>query len=305
MTPGTTVALATLIGTISRFLFLTVDYRQYPSYPQGYLVHLSLGAIAAFLGAVAIPALASKDFAAATFLALAAQQFREIRNLERTGLENLEKVELVPRGPAYIEGIAKAFEARNYIAMFTALITSGVIYLVEANGFLEVSLAAFLSLLLVLYLRDSLRGARVGDYAEITPARLSFKGSILYVDEIMLMNVGSREARDLILEHGLGAVLTPRDINARVTLANLGQRQAILHDLATILGIRRDQDEPEFSPQARLDHESGKIGIFIVPVNKDAEAMRVAIAHVPLLESAKRRPSAAISGRLAARRSGR
>ncbi len=305
MTPGTTVALATLIGTLSRFVFLKVDYRQYPSYPQGYLIHLSLGAIAAFLGAVAIPALASKDFAAATFLALAAQQFREIRNLERTGLENLEEIELVPRGPAYIEGIARAFEARNYIAMFTSLLTSGVLYLVQASGLLKVSLAVFLSLLLVLYLRDSLRGARVGDYAEITPAQLSFKGSVLYVDEIIIMNVGSPQAREKILKHGLGAVLTPRDINARVTLANVGQRQAIVHDLATILGIRRDQDEPEFTPMARLDHDSGKVGVFTIPVNKDAEAMRVAIAHVPLLESAKRRPSSAISGRLAARRSGR
>ncbi len=53
---------------------------------------------------------------------------------------------------------------------------------------------------------------------------------------------------------------------------------------------------------ARLDHDTGKIGVFIVPVNKDAAAMVTAITHVPLLESAKKRPSAAISGRLAARR---
>ena len=131
MTPSAIIFLGTVIGTLSRFYLLKVDYRQYPSYPQGYLVHLSLGAIAAFLGAVAIPALANKDYTAVTFLALAAQQFRDVRGVERDSLVNLEETEVVPRGSAYIEGIAKVFEARNYIAMLTALLSTGVIYLLR------------------------------------------------------------------------------------------------------------------------------------------------------------------------------
>lgn len=301
MSTGTVIALATLVGTLSRFHLLRVDYRQYPSYPQGYLVHLSLGAIAAFLGAVAIPALANKDYAAATFLALAAQQFREVRNLERESLARLEGSELVARGPAYVEGIAKVFEARNYIAMFTALLSSGLIYLIDSAWWFELLVAVGLSVGLVAYLEKVLRGSRVSGYAKVAPGELKFDGPNLTVGGIYLMNVGSSEARELILKYGLGAVLTPNDINARVSLANVGQRQAIVHDISTILGVRKDLDEPEFTPLARLDHETGRIGVYLVPVNKDADALVAAIRHVPLLESAKKRPSAAISGRLAAR----
>jgi len=119
------VALGTAIGALARFDTLRIDYRQYPSYPQGYTIHMTLGVIASFLGAVAIPALSARDFAAASFLALAATQFREVRSIERETLLNLEESELVPRGKAYIEGIARVFEARNYLAMMTAFVTSG------------------------------------------------------------------------------------------------------------------------------------------------------------------------------------
>ncbi len=61
------------------------------------------------------------DLAAASFLALAATQFREVRSVERETLRNMEDTELVPRGSAYIEGIARVFEARNYLTMLTGL----------------------------------------------------------------------------------------------------------------------------------------------------------------------------------------
>lgn len=118
------IIIGTLAGSITRIVLLRVDYRQYPGYPHGYIVHLTLGVIASALGAVAIPAIIEKDFTAFTFLALATQQFREIRNQERTTLESLEETELIKRGKDYIEGIAKTFEARNYLVMSTAFIAA-------------------------------------------------------------------------------------------------------------------------------------------------------------------------------------
>ena len=105
------IIAGTLVGTITRALLLRLDYRQYPGYPHGYISHLALGFIASALGAVAVPAILKPDFTAFTFLALAAQQFREIRSMERQTLENLEQTELVRRGNDYIEGIARTFEA--------------------------------------------------------------------------------------------------------------------------------------------------------------------------------------------------
>lgn len=70
-------------GFLARWITLRSDYRHYPTYPHGQLVHLAVGFIAASLGAVAVPAIMKPDFVAVTFLVLAAQQFRDIRNMER------------------------------------------------------------------------------------------------------------------------------------------------------------------------------------------------------------------------------
>lgn len=114
----------TLLGTLARIFTLIVDYRQYPSYPNGYLTHIVTGFIASALGAVAIPAVLTKNFESFTFLALAIEQFREIRRIEFESLQALDDVEYVFRGNAYIDGIAKTFEARNYFSLVVSLATS-------------------------------------------------------------------------------------------------------------------------------------------------------------------------------------
>ena len=44
--------------------------------------------------------------------------------MERNTLAELDGFELVPRGKTYIEGIAVVFESRNYLVIFTSLITT-------------------------------------------------------------------------------------------------------------------------------------------------------------------------------------
>ncbi len=276
-----------------------MDYRQYPSYPQGYLTHFFLGFIASAIGAVALPALFSRHYEAVTFLALAATQFRDIRAMERDSLLALEEVELVPRGPAYIEGIAKVFEARNYVAMFLALWVAAVLLAFPGRLRWGFPLGLASGAILLLGLERLMAGRRVGDYATVRKAPLHFEGAFLYAGNVSLFNVGRPEAREAILEHGLGAVIEPLDINARATLASPGQRQAVLHDLSAILGIRRDVDEPEFTPIARLNHATGQIGLVILPVARDETALVEAIARVPIIESIKRKPTAAAAGRQA------
>ena len=105
-------------------LLLRTDFRQYPTYPTGRIIHLSFGFIAAFIGAVAIPAVLESDWTAVTFFGLAATQFREVRKMERESLQNIDNVRTSKRGTPFIEGMAQAFESRNYLVMFTALITT-------------------------------------------------------------------------------------------------------------------------------------------------------------------------------------
>lgn len=106
----TVIIVATVMGTLARYLALKIDYRQYPSHPNGFLIHLVIAFIAAGIGAIAIPAIKSNNYTAITFLALAIQHFRDVRKTERESLKDLESTEFTPRGEAYIDGIAKTFE---------------------------------------------------------------------------------------------------------------------------------------------------------------------------------------------------
>lgn len=295
------VIVGTLCGTGSRLALLRRDYRQYPSYPQGYTIHMALGVVAAFLGAVAAPALVAADFAAATFLALAATQFREVRSIERETLLNLEESELVPRGAAYIEGIARVFEARNYVAMFTGLLASiGTLVAGALTGELLAAGAAGVGVAVaaVVALRGGGEGPHVGDLAEVEIVPIEFDGPLLTVSGVVLMNIGLEEPRRRYVEEGLGVLITPKNPDAKATLANIGQRQAIAHDAATLVGVTKEVDEPYFTPLVRRDGKSGKVVLAIIPAEKDEEALLEAVRRVPVLEAAVRRPTRAKAGRM-------
>ncbi len=126
------ILLGTLVGFISRWWMLRGDTRQYPTFPNGYLIHLTTGFIAAAMGSVAYPALLGKNYVAVTFLALAIQQFRDIRKMEKDTLGSLEKESYAPRGRSYIDGIAKTFEARNYIVMIVSLSTTVSAFIIRS-----------------------------------------------------------------------------------------------------------------------------------------------------------------------------
>ncbi|HHY47453.1 MAG TPA: hypothetical protein GX506_09175 [Firmicutes bacterium] len=293
------IAVAILMGTLARLYMLRIDYRQYPSYPHGYAVHMSLGFIASSLGALAIPTLLKKDYMAVTILALAAQQFREVRDMERRSLQDLEDTELVPRGSAYIDGIAKVFEARNYLAMFTALVTSLAAFTLPFNTNLDLVLAVLSGLVTMFSLNFLMRGKRVRDIAIVREGHLHFVGSLLLVEDVVLTNIGLAESREMILARGLGVTIEPKDDNARATLFNLGQRQAIAHDASAIMGVRLDVSEREFTPLVRVNPNTGRIVMAIVPMEKDIECLLEAVRRVPVLESSVRKPISTKAGRVA------
>ena len=292
---GMTVGLGILMGTLARAYMLRSDYRQYPGYPHGYVTHLTLGFIAAALGSVALPAIAAKEYAAVTFLALAAQQFRDVRNMERESLAALEKAELIPRGLDYIEGIARVFEARNYLVILTALTVSSTNYVIHRPllsilvGIIFTYIAGFL-----------MKGRVIGDIAVVKAAKLNFRDALLRVDEIDVMNIGLPEMRQKVLEDGLGVIVHPKDDNSRATLHNMGQRQAIAHVATAILGSKKDVDTPEFTPMVRKNIDTGSVALFCVPAEKDIESLVAAVERVPVLESAKRAPLKSKAGRIAA-----
>ena len=282
-----------IMGIISRLTMLKVDYRQYPSDPQGVFSHLTLGVIAAGLGSVAVPALVENEYAAVTFLALAAQQFRDVRNMERQSLDNIEPTELVSRGIAYIEDIAKAFEARNYMTMTSSLIVSISIYLIDRTNItrtFSIVLGIIVGLITIASLNRLLSREKVKDIAKVLPAKVEFEGPLLKVNDIIIMNIALSASREIYSEKGIAVVIEPKDENGIATLANIGQRQAIQHNASALLGIRKDVDEPDFTPLARRDPHTGKIVMALVAMEPDVEFLVEAVENTIVLESAKRKP---------------
>jgi uncharacterized protein len=279
------IVTSIILGTIARILTLIVDYRQYPSFPNGYLIHLITGFIASALGAVAIPALLEKDFTAFTFLVLAIEQFREVRRIENESLRALDDMDYIYRGEAYIDGISKTFEARNYFSLivsFTSaltiqIITSPIIWIKVLGGTIS-------GTIVFLILRRFSKGKTVGDIADVVSGQIKVEGSELYVDDIFITNhLGSDHARYLVQNEGMAAVIRPRKNIFRTTLDNPGQRQAILFEVCRSLGIKRYH-------YTRKNYTNGHIAIVFVPIENDIIRFIEIIKKTPLLESVKKSP---------------
>ncbi|MGJ7919970.1 YIEGIA family protein [Neobacillus sp. LXY-4] len=279
------IAFGVIIGTLSRIYMLRTDYRQYPTYLHGKIIHIALGFIAAGLGTVAVPAILEEEFTAITFLTIAASQFREVRNMERNTLTELDGYEMVPRGSTYIEGISIAFESRNYLVILTSLVSTTGYLLMN----IWVGLAA--GIISVLISKSLMSGGRIKDIVDIEYVKPRFEGAGLYVDNIYIMNIGLPKRQEEVLKYGMGFILKPKNFNARTTIANLGQRQAILHDVSTALGVYRDSGTPALVPLAKRDLDDGRIGVFVLPQEKNIDKALEIIGRVPTLENAIRMPT--------------
>lgn len=279
------ILFGVIIGTFTRLYMLRTDYRQYPTYLHGKVIHIALGFIAAALGTVAIPSIMEEEFTAITFLTLAASQFREVRNMERNTLTELDEFELVPRGKTYIEGIAVAFEGRNYLVIFTSFITT-LAYIVVGwwAGIIAGIICLFIS-------KKLMSGNKLNELVDIEHHELHFDGAGLYIDNIYIMNIGLPARQEEVLKYGMGFILKPKNFNVRSTIANLGQRQAILHDVSVALGVFRDSGTPALVPLAKRDLDDGRVGVFILPQEKDIEKAITVIGQVPVLENAIRMPT--------------
>jgi hypothetical protein len=286
------IGLGILAGVLARILALRSDYRHYPGYPAGYVSHVTLGFLSAVIGAVFFPALAGKEYTAATFLVLAATNFTSVRKIEVSKLTAIDKFTLVQRGAGYIQGIAQTFEERNYLAMGVAVATSVAAQLADMYfghtwAFVAGGIAGILALIVALVLKS---GKRLGTEVEAKIEKLHFeKESLLYVGEVMLMEVGLPKARERWLKEGVGVVITPTTRRGAGAIWSLSQRQAIAQTVASLVGTRGDFGYPERTPLCRMDlpQGHGQAGLGIIPVAHDPQRILDAVRQTPLLESAK------------------
>lgn len=194
----------------------------------------------------------------------------------------LEGIELVPRGLAYVDGLAKSFEARNYIVLLSALTTSTTILLLPLDLLGKLVSGVLLGFLVKQGIFLLSRDDTIGDIAEVRVVPLTFQDYSLYVEDMYLTNIGLSKEREWVLENCLGIVITPKGVRSSITLANKGTRQAIIHEIGRVLGMRRF-----FTTQR--DVNTGRVGILVDLVYSEEEALLRVIRNVPLLESIRRK----------------
>lgn len=279
----TLILTAMVMGTLARIIVLKVDYRQYPSYPNGYMIHIVIGFIASTLGAVFVPALMTSNWTAVTFLSLAIQQFREVRKTEKESLKDLENTEFTPRGDAYIDGIAKTFESRNYFALAVSICTATAMQIYKPPMLVfDVGLGVIIGFLVIFILKRFSKGKQVGDIAKIKEGKIEVNESELFVDGIFVSNlVGTDNAQKMLQKEAFAVTIEPNEDHYRVTLDNFGQRKAILFEATRTVGVKRYH-------YTRKDFESGKTIIVIVPLIRDMNKLINAVKKTPLLESVKK-----------------
>lgn len=277
------IIIGIVMGTFARVATLKVDYRQIPTYPSAYFNNIIMGFIASALGAIAIPAVLRGDLVSVTFLTVAVQMFRETRTSERESLGKLEHTEYTQRGEAYIDGIAKTFESRNYIALVTALLSVFVMRVSGAKSlWILLPYGIITGLLVFWFLYWFTKGKTIGEICNISPGTIEVKDSELYVNGVWVTNMlGTDKSRELFSKDGVAVVVEPKRQISRITLENYGQRQAILFEAIKALGVRRYKF-------IRRNFENGNIIIAFLPILNDPELLKDAVAHTPILENSRK-----------------
>ncbi|WP_068793412.1 YIEGIA domain-containing protein [Brevibacillus laterosporus] len=282
----TIILTAMVMGTLARIFVLKEDYRQYPSYPNGFMIHILIGFIASTLGAVFVPAIMSSNWIAVTFLSLAIQQFRDVRKIEQESLRNLEKTEFTPRGEAYIDGIAKTFESRNYLALVVSISTATVMYVFKSLMLIvNVGIGVITGLVILLFIKRFSKGKQVGDIAIVKKGKIEIRESGLFVDGVFVSTIiGTANVQNVILEEAFAVTIEPNEEYLRIILDNYGQRKAILFEATRSIGVKRYH-------YTCKDFKSGKTIIVIVPLIRNIDKLLHAVKNTPLLESVKKNPS--------------
>lgn len=287
---------AMIIGILCRFFVLRVKDKQYPSRPQDYLEQIIMAGLAASLGAIALPALIDKEFSALTFLAVGIQQFQGLSNQEKITLENIDYEDMVEKGGPYIDNISITYEVRSYVSLFSALVAS-IVYIYVARKYAAPMLActilaaiggSIVGIIFVMILRRN----SIKDIADVYSAKISFDGPILKVNDIYMENIGLKDTQKRYLEKAVAIELVPKDLSGFGTLCDIGQQQAIMHNIYIHLGVDNDVDEKDIFPIARINFDKKSLLIIMMPLYKNEIIFMQAAESTPILDTAKRKLSA-------------
>lgn len=237
------------------------------------IVHMFLGFVASLLGALVIPAIFKPDFTAGVFVSIGTAQFHTIRGLERESWRDLDKGEPVPRGAAYIDGMAVSFEARIFLVMAVSAITTVISY------FLSWPVGLICGVLIGIAMRMWKQGKTVSDIGRVSLGQIEIRGTDVSVDGLQVDI--TLPTSDLFTNEMLALVVEPNNLAGVLTLAHLGQQQAILHNLAVAVGV---QTHASTAPVVTYYPKQKKLIAVILPIAHDEQLALSAVAGAPVLE---------------------
>ena len=191
-----------IIGLITRLIMLNLEQKQYPTQPNVLISQLVLAFVASCLGALLVPALIERSYTSITFLSLAAEQFRQVRENRRDTLTELEAKQLVKRGNAFIEEIAKTYEVRNYMCIISSFFTVGFYYLItsefKVGSNIGLIISTIFGIILAFILKKLLKRDSIGDIADVKIVDVTFENdSILKVGSLSgITNIGLKSERE-------------------------------------------------------------------------------------------------------------
>ncbi|WP_455544212.1 YIEGIA family protein [Intestinibacter sp.] len=284
-----------IIGVLTRLIMLNLDQKQYPTQPNVLISQIVLAFVASALGALLVPALIERSYTSITFLSLAAEQFRQVRENRRDTLTELEAKQLVKRGNAFIEEIAKTYEVRNYMSIISSFLTVGFYYLITSefkiNDNISLVISIAFGIILAFLLKRMIKRDSIGDVADVKIVDIGFENdSILRVGSLSgITNVGLKSEREKFLKYGVGIEIIPKGknyINASI-VQDPGQRQTIAYNLYSRLGLYRQKNEPVFTPIPRRNPKNESIVIAYLPIQKNEEAIIQAVKSTPIVSSAR------------------
>jgi len=272
------VLIGILVGLIARVMFIQKTYRQFPSRPHGMIIHMFLAFVASLIGSLLIPAIFKPDFTAGVFISIGTAQFHSMRALERDAWRDVDKGEPVPRGDAYIDSIAEAFEARLFLVIGIAAITTIVCYLV--NG----PIGTICGLVAAFIVRIWRQGRSVSEMADVTTVPVNVREGVAYVGRHRIDSLTAGCNCDAPQPKLMAVAVKPKDMSAMLTFAHTGQQQAILHNLSITVGARLS----EFPPT--VAYFPGEEGLILVlsPIVDNAELIVKTVLGAPILESVVR-----------------
>ena len=111
------------------------------------------------------------------------------------------------------------------------------------------------------------------------------------VNDVVITNIGLKETREKFLKGGIALEVVPKDEKDFGVINDLGQRDAIIHNIFIHTGVDKDVDEHDIVSTSKVDLKTKSVLIVFMPILNDMNLIKQVAGSTPILEAAKGKQS--------------